>query len=213
MVASRRGGRDYQAEMPLEGNHEDLHVRGRADGYDSKTRRLDEYKTYRGDLARMPDNHRALHWAQAKMYGAMLCRKQQLRELRVALVYFDVDNEDETVVAEEFRADELQAFFEEHCALYGLWARSELEHREARNQALLALSFPYDFYPAQRQLAETVYRAAAISGNACSLRHPPAWARRWARCSPCSKPWARERSTGSSISLLKPLAVSSRSMR
>ncbi len=137
MVASRRGGRDYQAEMPLEGTHEDLHVRGRADGYDSKARRLDECKTYRGDLARMPDNHRALHWAQAKMYGAMLCRKQQLRELRVALVYFDVDTEDETVVAEDFRADELQAFFEEHCALYGLWARSELEHREARNRRCL----------------------------------------------------------------------------
>lgn len=163
MVASRRGGRDYHAELPLEGKHDDLHVRGRADGYDSKTRRLDEYKTYRGDLARMPDNHRALHWAQAKMYGAMLCRKQKLCELRIALVYFDVDTEDETVIAEDFRADELQAFFEEHCSLYGLWARSELEHREARDRALLALSFPYDFYPAQRQLAETVYRAAAMS--------------------------------------------------
>lgn len=163
MVAARRGGRDYQAEMSLEGTHDDLHVRGRADGYDSKTRRLDEYKTYRGDLARMPDNHRALHWAQAKMYGAMLCRKQQLRTLRLALVYFDVDTEDETVVAEDFRADELHAFFEEHCSLYGLWARAELEYRQARDQALLALSFPYDFYPSQRQLAETVYRAAAMS--------------------------------------------------
>jgi Rad3-related DNA helicase len=163
MVASRRSSRDYQAEMPLEGIHDGLHVRGRADGYDSKTRRLDECKTYRGDLARMPDNHRALHWAQAKMYGAMLCRKQQLRELRVALVYFDVDTEDETVVAEDFRADELEAFFEEHCSSYGVWARSELEHRQARDRALLALSFPYDFYPTQRQLAETVYRAAAMN--------------------------------------------------
>lgn len=162
IVATRRGGRDYQAEMALEGSHDDLHVRGRADGYDSKTRRLDEYKTYRGDLARMPDNHRALHWAQAKMYGAMLCRKQQLRELRLALIYFDVDTEDETVVAEDFRADELQAFFEEHCALYGMWARAELEHRRVRDRALISLSFPYDFYPAQRQLAETVYRAAAM---------------------------------------------------
>jgi Rad3-related DNA helicase len=163
LVASRRGSRDYQAEMALEGVHDGLHVRGRADGYDSKTRRLDECKTYRGDLARMPDNHRALHWAQAKMYGAMLCRKQQLRELRIALVYFDVDTEDETVEAKDFRADELEAFFEEHCALYGLWARSELEHRRDRDRALLTLSFPYDFYPAQRQLAETVYRAAATS--------------------------------------------------
>ncbi len=162
LVASRRGGRDYQAEMTLEGTHDGLHVRGRADGYDNKSRRLDECKTYRGELARMPENHRALHWAQAKMYGAMLCRQQELPALRLALVYFDVDSEEETVVAEDFRAEELQAFFEEHCSVYGVWARSELEHREARDGALLALSFPYDFYPAQRQLAEAVYRAAAM---------------------------------------------------
>lgn len=162
IVANRRSGRDYQSEMTLEGTHDDLQVRGRADGYDSKTRRLDECKTYRGDLARMPDNHRALHWAQAKMYGAMLCRKQQLHELRIALVYFDVDTEEETVVAEDFSATELQDFFEEHCARYALWGRAELEHRQARDRALLSLSFPYDFYPAQRQLAETVYRVAAM---------------------------------------------------
>lgn len=161
LVANRRG-RDYQSEVTLEGTHDGLQVRGRADGYDSKTRRLDECKTYRGDLARMPDNHRALHWAQAKMYGALLCQKQQLREIRVALVYFDVDTEQETVVAEDFSAEELQAFFEDHCARYATWGRAELERRQARDRALLSLSFPYEFYPAQRQLAEAVYRVAAM---------------------------------------------------
>jgi len=164
IVANRRGGH-YQAEVALEGMHDGLQVRGRADGYDSKARRLDECKTYRGELARMPDNHRALHWAQAKMYGAMLCQKQQLRELRVALVYFDVDTEQETVLAEDFSAEALQAFFEDHCARYAAWGRAELEHRQARNRALQSLSFPYDFYPAQRQLAETVYRVAATAGH------------------------------------------------
>src|SRR5688572_28775969 len=48
IVAARRG-RDYEVEMKLEGMHDGLHVRGRADGYDSKERRLDECKTYRGD--------------------------------------------------------------------------------------------------------------------------------------------------------------------
>ncbi|MET0535617.1 MAG: ATP-dependent DNA helicase [Steroidobacter sp.] len=159
IVASRRG-RDYETEVALESAHESLHVRGRADGYDSKTQRLDECKTYRGDLARMPDNHRALHWAQVKMYGAMLCHKRQLPELRLALVYYDVDTEHETVVAETFQAETLQAFFAEHCAHYADWARSELAHKAARDRALQASSFPFEFYPAQRQLAESVYRAA-----------------------------------------------------
>lgn len=159
IVASRRG-RDYEAEVTLEGTYESLRVRGRADGYDSQEPRLDECKTYRGDLARMPDNHRALHWAQAKMYGAMMCRKQQLRELRLALVYYDVDSEQETVLAETFTAEALQAFFDEHCAQYADWARSELAHKTARDQALQAMNFPFEFYPAQRQLAKSVYRAA-----------------------------------------------------
>lgn len=159
IVASRRG-RDYEAEVTLEGTYESLHVRGRADGYDSKEQRLDECKTYRGDLARMPDNHRALHWAQAKMYGAMMCHKHQLPEVRLALVYYDVDSEQETVLAETFPAQALQAFFDEHCARYLAWARAELAHKTARDQALQALSFPFEFYPAQRQLAESVYRAA-----------------------------------------------------
>jgi len=159
IVAGRRG-RDYETEVTLEDTFDSLRVRGRADGYDSKERRVDECKTYRGDLARMPDNHRALHWAQAKMYGAMLCRKHQLRELRVALVYYDVDTEHETVLAETHPAEALLAFFDEHCAQYAAWAQSELAHKTTRNQALQAMSFPYEFYPAQRQLAESVYRAA-----------------------------------------------------
>lgn len=161
LVAARRG-RDYEPEVTLDGMHEGLHVRGRADGYDKNEHRLDECKTYRGDLARMPDNHRALHWAQVKMYGAMLCREQQLPKIRLTLVYFEVDTENETVLAKDYRAEDLQTFFEEHCAQYAVWGRSELAHRQARDQALQALSFPFDFYPAQRQLAEAVYRAAAM---------------------------------------------------
>lgn len=161
-MAARRG-RDYEAEVSLEGTHDGLVVRGRADGYDSKERRLDECKTYRGDLSHMPDNQRALHWAQVKMYGAMLCRKQRLPQIRLTLVYFDIDTEHETVLAQDFRADELQTFFEEQCSRYAIWGRSELAHRQARDRALQALSFPFDFYPAQRRLAEAVYRAAALS--------------------------------------------------
>lgn len=161
IVAARRG-RDYEAEKILEGAHDGLQVRGRADGYDKNQRRLDECKTYRGDLSRMPENHRELHWAQAKMYGAMLCREQQLSGIRLALVYFDVDTEEETVLAQDFSAEALQAFFEQHCSQYAAWGRSELAHRQARDRALQALNFPFDFYPAQRQLAQSVYRVAVM---------------------------------------------------
>src|SRR6185369_8880268 len=57
-VAARRAS-GYEKELALSGTYRDLTVRGRADGYDAALNRLDEIKTYRGDLERMPDNHRA----------------------------------------------------------------------------------------------------------------------------------------------------------
>ncbi|MBD3651361.1 MAG: ATP-dependent DNA helicase, partial [Alcanivorax sp.] len=68
VVAGRRG-EGYENEVALSGEFNHLKVRGRADGYDPKRNRLEEVKTFRGDLDLMPANHRALHWAQAKIYG------------------------------------------------------------------------------------------------------------------------------------------------
>src|ERR1700730_17774221 len=72
IAARRRAG--YEREISLEGDYEYLHVRGRADGYDPTENHLEEFKTHRGTLERMPQNHRALHWAQLRIYGALLCR-------------------------------------------------------------------------------------------------------------------------------------------
>ena len=94
MVAARRG-ESYQSEVWLQGEYGDLLVRGRADGFDPDAGRLDEVKTFRGDLAAMPANRRSLHWAQAKVYGALLCREFGLTALTVSLVYFDVDEQRE----------------------------------------------------------------------------------------------------------------------
>ena len=88
-VAARRG-EGYEREVALEGHYRNLQVRGRADGYDPATNRLEEVKTYRGYLTRQPDNHRQLHWAQAKVYGWLLCQARGLPSLSIALVYYDV---------------------------------------------------------------------------------------------------------------------------
>ena len=60
VAAGRPAG--YLAELPLAASFRHLVVRGRADGYDPAAQRLDEVKTFKGELAAMPPNHRALHW-------------------------------------------------------------------------------------------------------------------------------------------------------
>ncbi|MDR3388589.1 MAG: DEAD/DEAH box helicase, partial [Rudaea sp.] len=159
-VAGRRGGR-YETEITLTGTHRGLTVRGRADGYDPVSNRLEEVKTHRGALERMPANHRALHWAQALVYGHLLCRARGLAELTVALVYFDIGSQKETLLTETHSARELEIFFVEQCERFLDWAVQEEAHRAARNAALSALQFPHgQFRSGQRELAVSVYRAA-----------------------------------------------------
>ncbi|CAD6517889.1 ATP-dependent DNA helicase [Paraburkholderia metrosideri] len=159
-VAGRRTS-SYETEIALTGTHRNLTVRGRADGYDPRARRLEEIKTFRGDLARMPANHRTLHWAQALVYGHLLCRARGLAGLDVALVYFDIGSQKETVLTQTHTARELEIFFVEQCESFLDWAVQEDAHRIARNAALAALQFPHgQFRSGQRELAVSVYRAA-----------------------------------------------------
>ena len=160
IVASRRGP-DYEPEVTLEGSYEELRVRGRADGYDPEANVLEEVKTFRGDLHNMADNKRALHWAQAKIYGHLLCQTRGLPRITLSLVYFDVASLNETPLSEDFEAFELQAYFEAICARFLVWARQELAHRSARDTALATLAFPHaSFRAGQRELAEAVYKTS-----------------------------------------------------
>lgn len=160
-VVTARRASGYETEVTLTGTHGSLTVRGRADGYDPALNRLEEIKTHRGDLERMPANHRALHWAQALVYGHLLCEARGLAELSVALVYFDIASQKETVLTEQHTAASLRAFFEDQCERFIAWALREEAHSEARNAALNALRFPYgEFRSGQRELSVAVFRAA-----------------------------------------------------
>ena len=171
VVAERRGP-GYQKEVSLSGEYGPLLVRGRADGYDPAQNLIEEIKTYRGDLERMPANHRHLHWAQVRVYGHLLCAQLGLDQVSLALVYFDIGKQTETVLRETRSAAELRAMFAEQCERFVVWAGQELAHRAARDAALGALRFPHPaFRPGQRDLAETIFRAN--SGARCVLAQAP----------------------------------------
>lgn len=159
VVASRRG-EHYEHEVTLEGRYGALVVRGRADGYDPTRQRLEEVKTRRGDIETMPANQRSLHWAQAKVYAALMCRERDLETMEVALVYFDIEQQRETVLVETMARNALEAFFIAQCERFIDWAEQELAHEAARAQSLAQLVFPHpDFRPGQRTLAESVFKA------------------------------------------------------
>ena len=166
LVQNRRGD-GYASEVGLDTTCGALRVRGRADGYEvrrGQPARVEEIKTFRGDFDAIRGNHRALHWAQARTYGWMLCEQNGHEEMTVALVYLDLASGDETVLEEHHTRDALRAHFEALCDRYSAWAASEAGHRGALDQALGRLEFPYrTFRTGQRELAEAVYRAAVNS--------------------------------------------------
>ena len=162
----------YETEVPLQGNFHALIVRGRADGYCPTANRVDEFKTHRGDLARQPANHRALHWAQAKVYGWLLCESRSLSGIEVSLVYLDVATQQATRFSQTCDAADLASHFHTLCQRYAAWAAQEAAHGNARDAALTTLAFPQPtFRLGQRELAASVYRAA-VRGQ-CLMAQAP----------------------------------------
>jgi DNA excision repair protein ERCC-2 len=170
-VGSRRPS-GYERELRLEGRYRQLQVRGRADGYDPARNRLEEIKTHRRGDAAVPLNQLALHWAQARVYGWLLCEARGLVALELALVYYDIGSQRETLVQEHQTAAALKAIFEGLCDRFLAWARDEIRHRGERDLALGELAFPHGaFREGQRRLAEAVYRANAA--GRCLLAQAP----------------------------------------
>lgn len=162
----------YETEVTLQATWQHLTIRGRADGYHPTLNRVDEYKTHRGDLTRQPTNHRALHWAQAKVYGWLLCKTKGLERIDVSLVYLDVATRQTTRFTETYQATELAAWVDNLCGRYAAWAEHQAIHRAARDAALAALAFPQpEFRAGQRELAKAVYRAA-MKGHCLTAQAP-----------------------------------------
>ncbi|MHA6195291.1 ATP-dependent DNA helicase [Pseudomonas wadenswilerensis] len=166
-VVTRRG-EGYEAEVALEGRFGELEVRGRADGYHPASNCLEEIKTHRGDLATQPDNHRQLHWAQARVYGWLMCQSRALASINLALVYLDVDSDQETRFECTASAAELEAFFDDQCRRFIQWAEAQSRRLAQRDAGLNALGFPWpSFRKGQRELAETVFKA--VSTGRCLM--------------------------------------------
>ncbi len=159
---SAKRHKDYQAEVSLSITYGDITFRGRADGYDPQRHTIEEIKTFYGDVERIPDNHRALHWAQAKCYGWLYCAQHNCSEINLALIYFELEDEQEYPFEETWSAGELQDFFEQLAEQYSAWHKQLQLRQQQLYHWLEQLQFPYGtMHTAQRGMAEAVYKAAA----------------------------------------------------
>lgn len=154
--------KEYQTEVSLSITYGGITFRGRADGYDPKKQDIEEIKTFYGDVDRIPENHRELHWAQAKCYGWLYCAQHDLEEINLSLIYFELRDEQEYPFEEIWSAEDLKDYFEQLAETYCAWHKQLTLRQEALYKWLEQLQFPYgEMHVSQRIMAEAVYKSAA----------------------------------------------------
>lgn len=158
----RKRPRGYRTEVALSTGVDGLLVRGRADGFCERDQRLEEIKTFYGDVDSIPANQQYLHWAQLKLYGWLYCRQEKAEAISLALIYFQLEEEQEHRFDLELSAEDLERECLAMVAKYQTWHRALQKRRLQLTKELTALRFPYpEFHRAQRDMAEAVYKSAA----------------------------------------------------
>ena len=169
MASQRRIQRErpdgYRAEYPVRQryrvNGAEFELRGRVDGLlvDGDTALVEEFKATRLDVETVRLHDGPVHWAQAKLYAALVARElPDVTSWLLRLVYCDPDSDRTRTYEQRMEPGELDLFLDE--TLERLWPAAERRHERDRNAWLEARQFPFaSFRPHQRALARRCYRA------------------------------------------------------
>lgn len=157
--------KEYTPEVTLNYTVEDedmiLEINGRADGIiDNKDGIvIDEIKTTTAPLEFVDENYNELHWAQAKCYGYIYCKKNELNKIGVQLTYYQMDTKEIKRFLKNYTLGELEQFFNFVVEEYLVWAKKLKNSYIKRDKSIEKLQFPFKEYrEGQRKLAVSVYR-------------------------------------------------------
>ena len=156
---------DYRVEHPvrqrLSIHGAEFELRGRVDGFliDAGSALVEEFKTTRIELETVHIHDGAVHWAQLRLYAALLAREHpRMRSWRLRLVYCHPDTDRVRTYEEPAEPEELDRFLRE--TLERLRPAAQARHESVRNAWLEVRHFPFaSFRPHQRALARRCYLA------------------------------------------------------
>jgi Rad3-related DNA helicase len=169
-------GHDYQAEVSLQKaillNVDDeksieLLVSGRADGILTLDNGyvIDEIKGTSQFVEDIEAETYPVHWAQAKVYGAIYCLDKNLENIQIQLTYAHFESGNIKRIRVDFTAESLIQFLMDTVQLYQKWIVFKSEWQLKRNGDLSAVEFPFDEYRSgQRHLAVSIYNTVKEGG-------------------------------------------------
>ena len=158
----RQMGSDYHAEVPLkitvpcEGFA--IQIEGRADGIQKTADGVvvDEIKGVLRELEYI-EKPVGVHLAQAKCYGYIYGKQQELDSITVQMTYCQMETEEVKRFQETFSIEELERWFFDIVMQYEKWARFQIEWRQTRDATIKEAEFPYPYREGQRELVTSVY--------------------------------------------------------
>lgn len=171
-------GEDYRAEVSfrkvyiLDGM--ELVLTGRADGVlsGSEGYTIDEIKGTSGFIDKITEETYPAHWAQAKIYGALLCEELDLEHIAIQLTYVEFESGMIKRLKQPYTASEMASFLEAVIERYKRWLFFKDDWRRTRDSGIVEMAFPFEGYrPGQRELAVAVYKA--IEQGKCLYAEAP----------------------------------------
>jgi len=144
-----------------------LTVSGRIDGVlfrgepgDRKCSALvEEIKTTRAEFEQLYAHAGELHFAQLKLYAAMLCKRESLGSCELRLTYLHPDRNEKIAFQEFATSQQLRAYFVNTCATYVSWLVLLQDLHVRRTDFVRAMDFPHaEFRDDQRKIARSCYR-------------------------------------------------------
>lgn len=163
-------GTSYEAEVSLsetvcietDEGAINLTIAGRADGILTTEEGIiiDEIKGVSLPLDYVHEDTFPVHWAQAKIYGAIYAKQESLEALTIQLTYADFEDKEVKRLQQYYKAEALECFFQETIKLYEKWLCFKVKWLMDRNASCAQLTFPYPNYrEGQRAIAVGVYNA------------------------------------------------------
>ncbi|MDE3286915.1 helicase C-terminal domain-containing protein [Lacticaseibacillus paracasei] len=157
---------DYEKEVYLKTavtvNDEDYQLEGRADGVwtDDTGLTVEEIKTSARPWEEATQNTRDRYWAQARIYGHLLCEQRHLDQATITLVYVQTSTDTVSRFSEVKSAAELADDFTDLLEEFRDWLKLRSDIIKRRNTSIDQLDFPFpQFRAGQHELAAAVYKA------------------------------------------------------
>ena len=166
-------GADYKAEVHmqttvlLESDGIELLINGRADGV-LKTDTgyiIDEIKGTSQFVEDIEIETYPVHWAQAKIYGAIFCSDHGLEDITIQLTYAHFESGNIHRLREVYTRESLKSFLMETVERYKIWLIFKRDWQLKRTSSLNDMTFPYENYrKGQRNLAISIYNTVREGG-------------------------------------------------